>query len=93
MFSSSSDWAELSLAVVALIKKDMATTQVLLVSIVATNYFLLVGLGRMYDHKRLCRTQSILDTRMYYSSAWLWLCYLPLLKTALLVRGDSTMPS
>jgi hypothetical protein len=30
----------------------MITTQVLLLSIVATNYFLLLGLGRMYDHKR-----------------------------------------
>jgi hypothetical protein len=30
----------------------MVSTQVLLLSIVATNYFLLLGLGRMYDHKR-----------------------------------------
>jgi hypothetical protein len=36
--------------VVAVLKIDMATTQVLLLSMVATNYFLLLGLGRMYDH-------------------------------------------
>jgi hypothetical protein len=44
---------------VAVLKKEMATTQVLLLSMVATNYFLLLGLSRMYDHRR---QQTLSDT-------------------------------
>jgi hypothetical protein len=42
----------LSIGVVALSKIDTATAQVLLLSIIATNFFLLLGLGRIYYHKR-----------------------------------------
>jgi uncharacterized membrane protein YtjA (UPF0391 family) len=59
----------------------MATTQVLILSIVATNYFLLLGLGRMYDHKRQQTFTDAINPR--YACVLLFSLVITVLPTAL----------
>lgn len=64
-----------------MLKIEIATAQLLLLSIVATNYFPLLGLGRIYNYKRQQTFSNAIDPQ--YALALLFGLVMTVLPTAL----------
>lgn len=81
-----SDWAEVSLILVAVLKAEAATAHVLLLSFVATNYFLWLGLARIYGNKHQHNYATVMAS--IHMRALFWVLTLAIIPSALPTSVD-----